>query len=58
MSKGEDLQQPNKQGQYYHTKSEKRVNSVKNAGGIEHHQISSLVHNSNSFQINYPGIPL
>jgi hypothetical protein len=34
----EDAQQPNKQGQCYHTKSEKRVNSIENGSDIEYHQ--------------------
>jgi adenylate cyclase len=38
MSKGEDVQQRNKQGQDYHTESEKRVNSIENGSGIEYTQ--------------------
>lgn len=37
MNEGEDVQQRNKQGQYYHTKSVTKVNSIEN-GGIEYHQ--------------------
>jgi adenylate cyclase len=52
MSKGEDVQQPNKQGQYYHTKREKKVNSIENGGGIKYHQQYQTILN-----LYHSGIP-
>jgi adenylate cyclase len=48
----EDAQQPNKQGQCYHTKSEKRVNSIENDSDIEYHQQYQTILN-----LYHSGIP-
>jgi adenylate cyclase len=48
----EDAQQPNKQGQCYHTKSEKRVNSIENGSDIEYHQQYQIILN-----LYHSGIP-
>ena len=48
----EDAQQPNKQEQCYHTKSEKRVNSIENGRNIEYHQQYQTILN-----LYHSGIP-
>lgn len=48
----EDAQQPNKQEQCYHTKSEKRVNSIENGSDIEYHQQYQTILN-----LYHSGIP-
>jgi adenylate cyclase len=51
MNEGEDVQQRNKQGQYYHAKSVKKINSIEN-GGIECHQQYQTILN-----LYHSGIP-
>ena len=35
----EDMQQQNEQGQYYHTKSVKKINSIEKDRSIEYHEL-------------------
>lgn len=35
----EDMQQRNEQGQYYHTKSVKKINSIEKDRSIEYHEL-------------------
>ena len=52
MNEGEDMQQRNEQGQYYHTKSAKKINSIEKNRSIEYHQQYQTILN-----LYYSGIP-
>ena len=52
MNEGEDMQQRNEQGQYHHTKSVKKINSIEKNRSIEYHQQYQTILN-----LYYSGIP-
>ena len=52
MNEGENMQQRNEQGQYYHTKSVKKINSIEKDRSIEYHQQCQTILN-----LYHSGIP-